>query len=149
MSVMELLAEVFKDSPEVSPLSPLVSPQENRASCSFSPHSPHSPQGIAETGKDRLAVAIVKRLVPCPVCAGLDFIERRQGGFFCIECQPTLQKDVLRLCKAPGKIVRASGFGCGRCGHNVYRQIPIGWLCEGCGMDINIIGGSRGPALIN
>lgn len=63
---------------------------------------------------------------------------------------------------------RASTFGCGACGNMVYRQVTVwectplppggdwqyehrpavGWQCETCGAVFPIIGGSRGPVLL-
>lgn len=40
---------------------------------------------------------------------------------------------------------RATGFGCGACGHNAYQRVVDGWRCSSCGMTFEIIGGSRGP----
>ena len=41
--------------------------------------------------------------------------------------------------------MQAMGYGCGRCGNKVYTQVGGGWLCDGCGMIFEVIGGSRGP----
>jgi hypothetical protein len=37
------------------------------------------------------------------------------------------------------------GYGCGRCGHQIYTKIVDGWQCDHCRMVFEVIGGSRGP----
>ncbi|MDA8163670.1 MAG: hypothetical protein M0017_01370 [Desulfobacteraceae bacterium] len=92
---------------------------------------------------------VVRWLKPCPVCGGLDFVERTAGGFFCSGCQPTPEENVKHRVRAPGEIIRALGYGCGKCGNRIYRQVSAGWLCEGCGMVFELIGGSRGPVPVH
>ena len=93
---------------------------------------------------------LVKWLVPCPVCGGQDFIERKAGGFFCPECQPTPEENVKRRVKAPEPASTLTfGYGCGRCGNRVYRLVPPGWMCERCGMVFELIGGIRGPVPVH
>lgn len=46
--------------------------------------------------------------------------------------------------QAPESVrLRAIGYGCGKCGNRVYRQVPTGWMCEGCGMVFDLIGKRR------
>jgi len=49
----------------------------------------------------------------------------------------------------PAVDVRASGYGCGGCGHNEYVLTPDGWKCGGCGAVFELIGGTRGPVFLN
>ena len=43
---------------------------------------------------------------------------------------------------------RAQGYGCAGCGCKTYQQILNGWECENCNAIFQIIGGSKGPVLI-
>ena len=75
--------------------------------------------------------------------------------------------DLLKLLNKPPSPIRAKGYGCG-CGHNLYEQIEEimkvdqpedlewkylhrlakVWQCENCKTIYEIIGGTRGPVLI-
>ena len=79
-----------------------------------------------------------------------------EGGTFQKKNEPETVKD---------KPIRAEGYGCG-CGHNLYQQVEdfveepeddnwehqyhLGkvWQCENCKTIYEIIGGTRGPVLI-
>jgi hypothetical protein len=42
----------------------------------------------------------------------------------------------------------AQGYGCAACGNKIYQQVFNGWECEKCKAIYEIIGGSKGPVLI-
>ena len=43
----------------------------------------------------------------------------------------------------------AKGYGCAGCGCKTYELIANGWQCENCKAFFEIIGGTKGPILIN
>ena len=51
MSIMDMVAELLSDTPEIRPNSPSIRPAEKPVNKGFSPHSPHSPPGRGKTEK--------------------------------------------------------------------------------------------------
>ena len=115
MSIMDMVAELLSDAPEIRPNSPSIRPAEKPVNKGFSPQSPHSPPGKGKTEK------------------------------------------------------KAQGYGCGKCGCKKYsaaeiwvsymlpesaeweqeHSLVMGWKCDQCGAVFQVIGGSKGPKLIN
>ena len=44
---------------------------------------------------------------------------------------------------------KALGYGCAGCGCKTYQLVVNGWECENCKAIYEIIGGTRGPQIIN
>lgn len=144
MSVLELIKDLVTpgEDADFSPHSPAVSPSKNLEN-----KGALAPLAREVGGKPKIEV--IPWLSPCPLCGGRDFIERKAGGFFCPECTPVPAEEIKRKVRAPGEIVRGLGYGCGRCGNRTYRQVAGGWMCEGCGIEYDLISGSRGPVLVH
>ena len=51
MSIMDMVAELLSDTPEIRPNSPSIRPAEKPVNKGFSPHSPHSPHSPPGRGK--------------------------------------------------------------------------------------------------
>ena len=45
-------------------------------------------------------------------------------------------------------VKKALGYGCAGCGCKTYQLVVNGWECENCKAVFEIIGGSKGPVLI-
>lgn len=43
------------------------------------------------------------------------------------------------------RMLRAEGYGCSGCQCKTYKQVHNRWMCEGCGLTYDLIGGTRGP----
>lgn len=89
------------------------------------------------------------QLAPCVLCAGHEFVETISGGWYCVTCHPNRAVEEVKRRVNGRQAVRATGYGCGRCGLNDYAGIADGWLCKGCGMVFEWIGGSEGPIISN
>lgn len=96
MNVLDMLAEVFDDSPEISPflapLSPSLARTNSAQTKGFSPFSPFSlGVGVKSTSHQEPTTEPtdpkVDWLKPCPICSGHLFTESDRGGYFCCECQ--------------------------------------------------------------
>ncbi len=51
MSIMDMVAELLSDTPEIRPNSPSIRPAEKHVNKGFSPQSPHSPPGRVKIEK--------------------------------------------------------------------------------------------------
>ncbi len=93
-----------------------------------------------------------------------DIQEGNLGKSFPVELPRVGNQETLRK-----KPIKALGYGCAGCGNKIYQAIEVWetrdllepsefkhehiqvkhWQCEGCGAVFEIIGGSKGPQLIN
>ena len=80
-----------------------------------------------------------------------------------------IKPEIIQLLQTEKKPTRAKGFGCAGCGNCIYRAVEVWeirelfepseythehtpvthWKCQGCGAVFEMIGGSRGPQIIN
>lgn len=91
MNVLDMLAEVFEDSPEISPVlapvSPTLAQRDSAQTKVFSPISPVSLEvGVSPSHREPNPEK-VDWLKSCHICSGHLFTESDRGGYFCCECQ--------------------------------------------------------------
>lgn len=70
-------------------------------------------------------------LKPCPICKGVTFTHRDQGGFFCNNCQPGIEgRPVIATGNNKQPPETVEGLPCAGCGSTIYTKIKNGFIFD-------------------